>query len=125
MTPLFAGFSGTGCRISSNVRSAGVDGVLDRLEDMRRRELIHRDRQRVVGVAEERLEFAPAGLRTDADGQLHLIVHRQRGGAVVRLLVGAGLGRREIQRLLAAEQRLERRCHRAGGRSERDRWLFV
>src|SRR5258707_15649754 len=45
------------------------DGLFDRRENMRRRELIHRGRQRRSGFAEEGFEFAPAGFRTDADGQ--------------------------------------------------------
>ncbi len=98
----------------------GGDGVLDRIEDMRRRELIHRNRQRRFGLAEERLEFTPAGFRTDADRHLHALLY-EREIRFVRLLVAAGFGRQEIQHRVSLKQRFERRHHRPAGRAERDR----
>ena len=96
------------------------DGLFNRLEDMRRRELIHRNRQARFGLAEKGLELAPAGFRADADRQLHRLLHQRKIGRI-GLFVAAALGRGEIHRRIAAQHFLERTRGRSGGRAERDR----
>ena len=92
----------------------GVHGV----EDMRRRELVHRHRQALLGPAEKVLELGPAGFRADADRELHGFFDQRQVRGIQRL-VRAGLWRRERHDLLARDQIFEGRRHRAPRSPER------
>jgi hypothetical protein len=90
-------------------RDSGFHGV----ENMRRGELIHGDGETLAGLAEKALQLAPAGLRTDADGELHAFFH-ERQIRRLRRRVGAGLRRSEDERLVADDETLESGSRRPG-----------
>jgi len=102
----------------------GRYGSLDSLEDVRRRELIHRDGKGRGGFTQEGFQFAPAGLGADTDRHLHLFFDR-REIRRNRLLIGPGFGRQKGEWFISAEHFLERRDHRSVRHSKGDRLSLV
>ena len=101
-------FSGIGCKHQFERAARRRDRVVHRLEDVRRGELIHRDGEPLLRAGQECLELAPAGLRADTDGELHVLVDKRQQRRIERL-IAAAFGWGEFQSFLAGEECLERR----------------
>lgn len=73
---------------------------------MWRGELIHRNGEPLLRLAEERLQLAPAGFGADAHRHRHSLV-KEGQARRAQLLIGAGLGGREGGSVFTAQQPFE------------------